>query len=329
MTDIEWARNRDGSKGKVWNPVIGCSRVSPGCEHCYAERFAHRGLSERHRGLTVLGKHGPRWTGEVRAVPEALEAPLRWRKPQVVFVNSMSDLFHERVPFEFIAAVFGVMAACPQHTFIVLTKRDPRRWFEWVAHRDPYLHEEFCQRGAHRIIGYAFPLHTIKGTFKRYPWPLPNVVLGVSCENQEAADIRIPWLLQTPAATRVVSLEPLLGPLELGQWLSPCSYYCDHSQEFPNGHHPERSKLDCVIVGGESGPGARPCNVEWIRDIVRQCREAGTKCFVKQLGAHVEIPNTMLEKYSAMRAVLKNRKGADPSEWPEDLRVRELPWITP
>ncbi|MGW8286400.1 MAG: DUF5131 family protein, partial [Candidatus Deferrimicrobiaceae bacterium] len=133
MTSIEWTKGDDGTKGKAWNPVIGCRRVSDGCSRCYAERMAYRLEKmgqKQYAGLTVLGKSGRRWTGEVRLVPDKLGEPLRWRKPRRVFVNSMSDLFHEDVPDEYIAAVFGVMAACPQHTFQVLTKR-PERAAEW------------------------------------------------------------------------------------------------------------------------------------------------------------------------------------------------------
>lgn len=344
-TDISWTDD-------VWNPVVGCSMVSEGCQNCYAMKFAHRGLASQHRGLTTASKHGPRWTGEVRTVPDMLSAPLKWKKPRVVFVNSMSDLFHDKVPFEYIAAVFGVMAACHQHTFIVLTKRDPRKWFEWVEGNDRCSAEEFVQREAHRLLPVEFPLHPIKQTFRRYPWPLPNVALGVSCENQAAADERIPWLLQTPAATRIVSAEPLLGETDLQSYfrvkLQPGNIWADCCcDEIDPSDRPcvvceARMGLDGVIVGGESGPNSRPCSVEWIRSIARQCKEASVKCFCKQLGARPYAerseswcethPNNMHLVQSTHEGLydvglnLKDRKGADMSEWPSDLRIRELPW---
>lgn len=353
VTRIEWC-------DRVWNVAVGCSLASTGCQNCYAMKFAHRGLSDRHRGLTVLGQHGPRWTGEVRPVPEVLSAPLKWRKPQVVFVNSMSDIFHEKVPFEYISAVFGVMAATPQHTYIVLTKRDPRKWFDWIESRPPdyggerplnAIWEALCS-----VEGATFPESWDNecGPNVGDSWPLTNVVLGVSCENQRFTDKRMPWLLQTPAACRIVSLEPLLGPIDISRFLSfGALCECDpsrrpvercNSQNMPDNRRMLRcnlalTKLSGVIVGGESGPGARPCNVEWIRDIVQQCKSAGTSCFVKQLGANPVFESSWSDADPVFAPEdgtgdlvpikLNDRKGANPSEWPEDLRIRELPWITP
>ena len=343
-TEISWT-------DCVWNPLIGCSRVSAGCQRCYAERFAHRGLAPQHRGLTTMSKSGPRWTGEVREVLGMLAEPLKWKKPRAVFVNSMSDLFHEKVGFEYIAAVFGVMAACPQHTFIVLTKRDPRKWFEWVSINRGCDEAAWCFHCAQCSQDESLLIPYRTATKSLYAWPLSNVVLGVSCENQAAADERVPWLLQTPAAARVVSLEPLLGPIDLSHMDvdSAGGEYCQINAL--TGRHTDMgrpcadvSKLDGVIVGGESGPDARSCNLEWIRSIVRQCEEAGTKCFVKQLGARPFAernenwcgmhPNSMHLVHSTHEGLydvglgLKDRKGADMSEWPTDLRVRELPWRT-
>lgn len=299
----------------VWNPVRGCSHISAGCANCYAARQAHRfdTCSERspYHGLTKpLDPWGRvRWSGEVRFVPEMLDAPLRWRRPRRVFVNSMSDLFHESVTDEQIAAVFGVMAACPQHVFQVLTKRPERmaRWFEWFATMSPGLDG----------------------------WPLPNVWLGVSCEDQRAADERIPLLLQTPAAVRFVSCEPLLGPVNFAR--SGLAF----GVPLANGSRWFGSKpgIDWVIVGGESGPGARPCDVEWIRSIVRQCRAAGVPVFVKQLGSCPQDHGTGLDWPDGIRfrqgvgpgsaALLRHSKGGDPAEWPEDLRVRQWPEVRP
>lgn len=327
---IEWT-------DATWNPLVGCSRVSAGCEHCYAERFMHRGL--HHKGLTRSTSRGPVWTGEVRLVEKALDLPLRWRKPRRVFVNSLSDLFHEGVSNETIAAIFGVMAASMQHTYQVLTKRPERMraWFAWIDEHGglgPYIRSEEGRSKLRGIVRNQFTERTelYRGEVVRSAqdgWamvmnaaaciggaPLPNVWLGVSCENQEAADERIPLLLQTPAAVRFVSAEPLLGPIDFGGGLRDTWYYDDVMR----GQGSLR-RLDWIIAGGESGPGARPCDVAWIRSIVEQCRDASVLVFVKQLGG-----NPKLTRYTGMgRDRLRDRKGGDPGEWPEDLRVRQMP----
>lgn len=307
-TTIEWT-------DQTWNPVRGCTMVSAGCEHCYAMKQAHRfsGKCQPYAGLTELGPQGPRWTGTIRLVPEVLDAPLRWTKPRRIFVNSMSDLFHQDVQDEFIDRIWNVMALRPQHTFQVLTKR-PQRMLAYV-------------RDAQR---------------------LPNVWLGVSMENQQTADERIPILLQTPAAVRWISAEPLLGPIHLEPFLlgvcKDCGSPRADCQQWrrsgklaccPDCRHLER--LDWVVVGGESGPGARPCHIGWIRSIVQQCHEEGVPCFVKQLGAvsYVEREltgwpaetffNDALNGLPGYDAKLTDKKGGDPWEWPVDLRVREWP----
>ena len=249
---IEWT---DAS----WNPVRGCSPMSAGCTNCYAARQAHRfsGPGKPYEDLTGLTKRGPVWLGTIKLMPEILDQPLRWRKPRRVFVCSMSDLFHEAVPNEYIDRVFAIMALCPQHTFQVLTKR-PRRALAHLSRR--YL------------PGAIWDAHIMAGGFGgKCDWPLPNVWLGVSVENQKTADERIPHLLQTPAAVRFVSAEPLLGPVKFGDLL--CGRSARGFQE---------QGINWCIVGGESGPGARCCEVSWIRSIVEQCREAKTPCFVKQ-----------------------------------------------
>lgn len=209
---IEWTE-------ATWNPVTGCSKVSPGCAHCYAETFA-----ERFRGVSG---HPYEQGFDLKLWPERLELPLRWRRPRMIFVNSMSDLFHDDVPTEFIESVFDAMAAAHWHTFQVLTKRPER--------------------------AAALPLR----------WPA-NVWMGTSVESQRWTT-RINALVTTGAAVRFLSCEPLLGPLAL--------------------------KLDgvaWVIVGGESGPGARPMRADWARSIRIQCADAGVKFFFKQWGAHNE-----------------------------------------
>lgn len=330
VTSIEWT-------DRSWNPVRGCSRVSAGCENCYAERVAHRfsGRGQPYEGLTVLGKHGPRWAGRARFVPEMLGEPLRWRKPSRVFVNSMSDLFHEDVTDEQIAAVFGVMAAAPRHTFQVLTKRPERmqRWFAWHAKQAAFGSEEYwakwriCEREAFEHL----PDLPAAGCLSQ--WPLLNVWLGVSCENQEEADERISTLLDCPAAVRFISAEPLLEELSLFAFL-PGAKRDECLTILNQGVDPKTPALDWAIVGGESGPGARACNVDWIRSILRQCAFARVPCFVKQLGARYcdtlnAIGGKQTEPAPAYGPItnLKDSKGGDPSEWPADLRVRQFPEV--
>ena len=287
---IEWTET-------TWNPVTGCDIVSPGCKNCYAKTFA-----ERFRGV----KGHPYEQGfDLKLWPDRLDLPLHWKKPRRIFVNSMSDLFHEGVPEEFIAKVFVTMARTPQHTYQILTKRPERM-------RDFY---EDCR---------SLP-----------PGILPNVWLGVSVENQTFADKRIPLLLQTPAAVRWISAEPLLGPVDLrgiqdsdGNTLDALTG--DWGIEGRGHTGPRKEKLDWVVVGGESGLRARPFDIAWARQIIAQCKKANVPVFMKQLGANPvatigdrTVPNSM--KYDRGERALKNRKGGDPSEWPTDLRVREWP----
>jgi len=306
-TKIEWC-------DMTWNPVIGCTPVSGGCRNCFAARDALRlGANPNtpyYAGLATKTADGrPVFTGEVRCLEDRLEQPLRWRKPRRIFVNSMSDLFHPDMPDEFIDQVFAVMALAPQHTFQVLTKRPERLagyMVKGVANR--------IDRAVMRIQGWD-----PSAIDRARAIPLPNVWFGVSAENQKTADERIPLLLQTPAAKRFVSCEPLLEPIELERGRA----YLVHSD----------AEIDWVIVGGESGPRARPTDVDWVRDIVAQCRATEIPVFVKQLGA-VPIGRECLfgiwpphVRYAAdhERILLKDRKGSDPSEWPEDLRVYEFP----
>jgi protein gp37 len=314
----------------------------------------------------ALTSPGPRWTGNARFVPEMLDAPLRWKKPRRIFVNSMSDLFHEDVTDEQIAAVFGVMAACPQHTFQVLTKRPERMkaWFEWVAGqsaREDSVYTLLLQQACRRVPGDAWEkalrASGLESTYPECePWPLPGVWLGVSCEDQQRADERIPLLLQTPAAVKFVSCEPLLTELDLRRYLHDAAARigdtlrtnAERGFSDRNAQVLEARGLSWVIAGGESGPGARPCDVLWIRRIVEQCEQARVACFVKQLGANVrdradagyegEADDTWPEgtaveqlggrdQGSPIRVRLRNRKGGDMSEFPEELRVRQFPEV--
>ncbi|WP_116201310.1 DUF5131 family protein [Amycolatopsis circi] len=228
---IEWT-------DATWNPATGCTKVSPGCDHCYAET-----LHERF--------HGKGSFATVTLHPARLDVPLRWRKPRRVFVNSMSDLFHDDVPDEYIAKVFGVMAAASHHTFQVLTKRHGR--MRSLLSDDGFREQVFLANNLDQgdVLGEG--------------WPLPNVWLGVSTEDQRWADIRIPALLDTPAAVRWISAEPLLGPIDLHRGWSA-------------------RRLDWVVVGGESGRAARPMHPEWARSLRDQCVEVGVPFLFKQWG---------------------------------------------
>lgn len=252
----------------TWNPVRGCTKVSAGCKNCYAETVA-----ERWRGI----KGHPFEQGfDLRLVPESLRKPLHWKAPRRIFVNSMSDLFHEEIPNEYIAAVFGVMAACPRHTFQVLTKRAARMrdWFEWIARPD----EDGNYPLTVQVLERALATFGIQAKAADIDWPLPNVHLGVSAENQPMADERIPLLLQCQAAVRWVSAEPLLGPIDM--WAFIRSPLRDESLRAL--HSPDMPGIDWVVVGGESGTRFREMEVAWATSIVDQCKATGVPVFVKQ-----------------------------------------------
>lgn len=265
-SSIEWT-------DATWQVTTGCQEVSPGCTHCYARTMATRlramALADiaagRYPGkkryyIDAVDDSG-RWTKRVIPRPDMLGEPFLWRKPRMVFVDSMSDLFHEDVPAGFIADVFAVMEICRRHKFQVLTKR-PRRM------------REFCN-----------------------VWSPRNVWLGTSVEDQRRADERIPHLLETTAAVRFISAEPLLAPVDLCRYLPLDRHNFD--EEF-------RSGLAWVIIGCESGPKRRPFKIEWAESIVDQCRAAGVACFVKQLPVNGKVSH-------------------DLSTFPTSLRVREYP----
>jgi len=274
----------------TWNPIRGCSRVSAGCVNCYAERTAARfaGPGMPYAGLIKMtGRGDPRWSGVVRMVPDHLADPLRWRKPRRIFVNSMSDLFHDALTNEQIAAVFGVMAAAPHHTFQVLTKR-ARRMREWFA----WLDDASADFGPPRaeVCGIHAVNHCVDIDSAGLPhvWPLPNVWLGVSVENQAAADERIPELLKTPAVVRFLSCEPLIGPLVLNAhlWREPTNAELSKHLDGPGPRSAalsvRRRDLHWIIAGCESGRGARPCDVAWLRSLRDHSDRAGVAFFLKQ-----------------------------------------------
>jgi protein gp37 len=255
-TGIEWT-------DATWNPITGCTKVSPGCDHCYAET-----LAERFRGTPG---HYFENGFDVQLRPDKLDQPLRWKKPRRVFVNSMSDLFHKDIPDDYIARVFAIMAVAPQHTFQILTKR-PNRMRTLLANT------EWRDDVQNHIAWYENPAEDSLMT--RAHWPLRNVWLGVSAEDQKWADIRIPQLLDTPAAVRFISAEPLLGGINLCTCSEP---------DYQDEHCPLHGArlLSWVIVGGESGRGARPVHPDWVRAIRDQCVEANVPFHFKQWGQWV------------------------------------------
>lgn len=283
VTSIEWTRGDDGTPGRTWNPLRGCSRKSPGCENCYAELIAARfsGTGLPFEGFARRRSNGePQWTGKVEIVEEHLNDPFRWRRPSRVFVNSMSDLFHENLSDADIDRVFAVMQASPMHTFQVLTKRADRMR-EYVRSAELRVSQQ-CER----IADENEWCHANEGA----TWPLKNVWLGVSVENQKFANERIPFLLETPAAIRFLSCEPLLGPVNLKQIMVPGQHFtsCWNSltgTRGTGGGHYQGPKLDWVISGGESGPNARPMHPDWARALRDQCHDAGVAYFFKQWGA--------------------------------------------
>ena len=296
-TKIEWTRGDDGSPGRTWNPVRGCSLVSDGCRRCYAMKQAHRfsGKGQPYEGLTETGPNGPRWNGKVRLVLEALEQPLHWKKPCRVFVNSMSDLFHKDVPADFIKQCFDVMEAAPQHTFQILTKRPERI--------EPVL---FGEEGGWYLGGGDY---------------LPNIHLGVSVEDQPTADDRIKKLLAVAwEGVNFVSYEPALAAVDFETGRGFLT-----GQSHDNAPYKGRY-VNWLIVGGESGPRARPCNLQWIRSVIAQCKAANVLAFVKQFGSNpVHETGGAVGVPQLTRYPLRDRKGGDMSEWPKDLQVRQWP----
>lgn len=291
-TKIEWT-------DATWNPITGCSVVSPGCTNCYAMKLAGTRLKHHptRAGLTMESKAGPVWNGQVRLNESMLHDPLKWRRPRMIFVCAHGDLFAENVPDEWIDQVFAVMALAPQHTFQVLTKRPERmraylaRPISRIVHdavmlatRDqPEKRRTFLDRWPGGIIEDYID-GPIAETL-RAGWPLPNVWLGVSVEDQKRAEERIPVLLETPAAVRWISAEPLLGAINLTR-LDIGLGYGANALAYPSITGPGRGigRLDWIVAGGESGRDARPIHPDWARSLRDQCAAAGVPFLFKQWG---------------------------------------------
>ncbi len=338
-THIEWT-------DATWNPITGCSVVSPGCANCYAMKLAGTRLKDipSRQGLTRASKAGPVWTGEVRLNEEWLDQPLRWRRPRRIFVCAHTDLFHEAVPDQWIDRVFAVMALAPQHQFQVLTKRSARM-------------RDYIPRAAGRIADSIIAMRKARGDTNMVTvplahvragfswWPLRNVWKGVSVEDQARADERIPDLLATPAAVRWISAEPLLGPIDLRRnlggtrWIGGqrgCGGTHRHNgrpgdtihgvfhvgdPSIPHHHHDDRCRkgLDWVVVGGESGPGARPMHPDWARSLRDQCAEAGVPFLFKQWGAWAPIDPWAPADRRPQRAIDAHGAPVNDDVAPEDV----------
>ncbi len=274
-TGIAWAANPDGSPGETWNPTTGCTKESAACKHCYAKRDWPRLAGNQ---ATVYAN---REFSDIQCHPERLEVPFRWTKVRTVFVNSMSDLFHQEIPDSFIDEVFAVMGTAGlrhgiQHRFLVLTKRAARMRDYLLEARDRI--ESIWRRRYRAQMGVEPPLPM--------PWPLPNVGLGVTAENQATAEERVPLLLDCQGAMHFVSCEPLLGAVSLTRLAASGAKRWDALR---GEHHVLRSirptaKLDWVIVGGESGPNARPMHPNWVNNLKSEIEQAGVPFFFKQWG---------------------------------------------
>ncbi|MBN2760037.1 MAG: phage Gp37/Gp68 family protein [Rhodobacteraceae bacterium] len=300
ISKIEWT-------DATWNPITGCTMVSAGCTNCYAMGLAATRLRHHpsREGLTRMTGSRAVWTGEVRLNEQWLDQPLRWKRGRMIFVCAHGDLFHENVPDEWIDRVFAVMALAPQHTFQVLTKRPERARAYLLANPGIRIRSQ--------MPSIAGPLPVIE-----MDWPLPNVWLGTSIEDQATADGRIPDLLSAPAAVRFVSAEPLLGPVNLNNFKATPEGEKPHESDMFNAltglavYGPltnfkigQGPKLDWVIVGGESGPGARPMHPDWARSLRDHCQAAGVAFFFKQMSG---------------------ARKADLQAIPDDLIIREMPY---
>ncbi len=325
-----------------------CEKISQGCRNCYSSRM------QRRFGM-------PQFQEQRRAGVEhhlhvkALEEVLKRRKPTKWFWCDMTDMFGSWVPFEWIAACFGVMAATPHHTHQVLTKRPERmlEWFEWAESQSESVSmlrdgmpnglltcawEANCgdawgEHESPEALAETTPSAGVYGT----RWPLPNVWIGTSVEDQPNADKRVPLLIQCPAAVRFLSVEPMIGPVDLtndAMHESDCNWLTGEWYDWADGTpapRPDRAGIDWVVVGGESGPGSRPFDLAWARALRDQCRDAGVAYYFKQVGArYTDSDNEFMRQHpGAYERPMVSRKGGDIVDIPEDLRIREFPEVRP
>lgn len=353
MSKIEWT-------DKTLNPLVGCTKQSEGCKNCYAiiqanirKSNPNPKMQEKFAGTVKTENGKVNWTGKINFDLDTLIKPLFWRKPVRIFFNSLSDLFHPNVEEHWIDLSFAMMTLARKHTFQILTK-NPERMQQYLSQDLRTLVDKWSDasyefgltRKGDDEDADAVPCDVFNIAYNNFP--LQNVHLGVSVENQKAADDRIYELLNTPAALRFLSCEPLLEEIKLTR-VSDILYWANSLERAVLGKH-SRGQIDWVIVGGESGPRARVCHIEWIRSIVRECQAAGVPVFVKQLGAVVYADNdngfdgdtkksfpmgTNVEDWSKdpsrryqgapIRVYLKDRKGGDIEKFPADLQIREFP----
>ena len=255
-------------KGKywdeAWNTVIGCTKCSPGCLNCWAESLH----SMRYAAYWTAAKLPEQYRfpfNEIQLLPDRLDKPLHWRKPRTIFVNNMGDTFHPAVPFEFVDKMMAVMALCPQHKFLVLTKR-PDRMVKYINTK---------YRWKNHVLKEAEKIHGPWGTPLKYHWPQPHIIHMTTICNQEEADKNIPLILQMQGAKLGLSIEPLLSEIDINQNYFDGKWWGD--------------MLHWVVCGVESGPNRRPCKIEWIESIVEQCKAAGVRCYVKQMNLNGKV----------------------------------------
>lgn len=359
-TEIEWA-HWPGYRGESWNFLRGCSRtIADGAAHsecgdakgggCYAERDGGRWCASEgqpYHGLVRLTGKGPRWTGKVLFVEHKLLDPIRAHAPRCYFVASVSDPFHANVPDEWRDRGFAVMALAPRHLYVLLTKHGADNG----SLRRYLLDPETPERIACAVERIAATTRTVRpanaasvaaGLRSRALWPIPRLILGVSAGLQRSLDLRVPELLAVPAWMRTISIEPLLESVDVRPWIHKTEpVRCQIHPDVPwclgamctcDGENP----IGWILVGGESGNRARPCDLQWINSVIRQCQSAHIPCFTKQLGLRPiylpsqwpeEVPEAERHNATPMPWPLsaKDRKGHDVSMWPEPLRVRQFP----
>jgi protein gp37 len=321
---------------RTWDVVAGCTKVSPGCQNCYALRYVPEfaKTNEQFVGLSDNGE----WTGIVRPQEDKLLEPLKWKKPCTIFVCSMADLFHELVPFDFIDRVFAVMALCPQHTFLILTKR-PERMAEYVSGvntGERYHDLNVCAQHLTNSPGYGAILPTQRDGMVNGQWPLSNVWLGTTVENQAMADLRVPALLACPAVLRFLSCEPLLGQVDLTSL--PNAYSLGEGQRWLNalGAHGSAyvyeqgdtcnvSGIHLIIAGGESGPGARPVHPEWVMLLRNHCECAGVPFNFKQWGEWLPVATPRLD-YKGPRVIMDTNGNQREASWGDVMLSSGSEW---
>ena len=345
----------------TYNPIVGCTKISQGCLNCYAATAANTPRLQQFEQYQNVVDHKGNWNGKIEFVPKVLDQLLKLKRPRKIFMPSMSDPFHDAVKDEWLDQIFATIALTPHLTYQLLTKRPermlqyftetwqgrPEQEFEGIyipasgpssrADEVCFACEEIIDR--HKLADTdKDSLWTEGGSLKimQWGWPLPNLHLGVTVENQAAADERIPLLLQTPAAVRFLSVEPMLERISLDclHWDGMTNLNCltgKHGVNYPL--QGDCNKVDWVIVGGESGTKARFFYLEWAESMIEQCKSAQVPVFVKQIGSNAwercETPEHLKEIAPEMESFCqiktKSRAGSNPDEWPEHLRIQEFP----